>query len=224
MPSGVNFDDLPPIDIVLLSHNHYDHMDIDTLKALAKRDKPTIYTGLGNKAYLESKSITGSFEMDWGDRKMFSDSISIDAVPAQHFSARGITDRNKTLWVGFVLRTQDGNIYFAGDTGYGPFIERIEKAYPEGFRLALLPIGAYEPRDFMKPMHMSPDDAIKMYKDLKVQNAIGIHFGTFNLALESQTNPADRLKELLTKEENKNEKWDVLRNGDVAQINNRKSS
>lgn len=218
MPVGVDFDNLPKIDIILLSHNHYDHMDLDTLKRLSKRDNPTIYVGLGNKKYLESRKINNVFEMDWGDKKVYSDGVSINAVPAQHFSGRSLTDRDKTLWLGFVFKTQNGDIYFAGDTGYGPFVEEIKKSYPNGFRLAFLPIGAYEPRNFMKKMHTSPDDALKMYKELKVQNAIPIHFGTFDLALEKQNDPTEVLKELLNKEENKSVKWNILWNGQSLNI------
>lgn len=218
MQPGIDFNDLPHIDIVLLSHNHYDHMDLATLKKIYKRDNPVIYTGLGNKKYLEDRDISNIFEMDWGDKKVYSDSISIEAVPAQHFSGRSLTDRNNTLWLGFVIRAPKGDIYFAGDTGYGPFIDRIKKAYPNGFRLAFLPIGAYEPRGFMKEVHMNPDDAINMYKDLGVQNAIAIHFGTFDLALEGQNDPADRIKSLLGDDNNKGVNFNVLWNGQSMDI------
>lgn len=216
--AGVNFDDLPKIDIVLLSHNHYDHMDIEALKKLEKRDNPTIYTHLGNKNYLSKRGIQNVVDMDWWDEIKHDDKIQIHSVPAQHFSARAISDRNKTLWGGFVMRLDSGDIYFAGDTGYGPFVNQIKEKYPEGFRFALLPIGAFEPREFMKEMHTSPDDAIMMYKELNVQNALGTHFGTFNLSLESFYAPSDRIKTILMDRASFGIKFHVLQNGESIEI------
>ncbi|MES2213620.1 MAG: MBL fold metallo-hydrolase [Patescibacteria group bacterium] len=218
MRPGIFLDDLPKIDFILQTHNHYDHMDVKTLRMISERDHPVIYTTLGNGDYLRDRAVYGSVEMDWGDSKSFSDLISIDCVPAQHFSARALTDRNRTLWGGFVIRTPHGNIYFAGDSGYGPYIERIKKVYPEGFRLAFLPIGAYEPHVLMGIYHMSPDEAVTIYKELKVRHAIPIHFGTFDLALDAQDDPVQRLDEILAEPDNAEVKFIVLYNGEVGTV------
>ncbi len=212
--AGIKFDDLPKIDIVLLSHNHYDHMDIDTLKKLEQKYNPVIYTHLGNKKYLEKRGIKNVIDMDWWDEIKYNEQIKIHSVPAQHFSARAISDRNKTLWGGFVVKTNNGDIYFAGDTGYGPFVNQIKEKYPEGFRFALLPIGAYEPRSFMKEMHTSPDDAVLMYKELGVKTAMGTHFGTFKLSTETFFAPSDRIKTLMMDRVNTNIKFYVFQNGE----------
>ncbi len=229
---GVRLEDLPKIDFILLSHNHYDHMDIPTLRKISKRDNPPIYTPLGNTKYLRSAGIFGGQDMDWGQSEEFSKTLSIltddqglnksvavkkiiiDCVPAQHFSARAISDNKKTLWGGFVLHLAYGDIYFAGDTGYGPFVSRIAKAYPAGFRFALLPIGSYEPPKIFATAHMSPDDAVVLYKDLKIQEAMAIHWGSFDLAFDDQDEPAERLKNVLSAPENSSVKFHALQNGE----------
>jgi L-ascorbate metabolism protein UlaG (beta-lactamase superfamily) len=187
---GVRLDDLPQIDIVLLSHNHYDHMDIATLRHIAKSD-PRIYTGLGNTAYLRRKGIVGAHDLDWWESVMDSD-VKITAVPAQHFSARSFFDRNHTLWCGFVLETPVGKIYFAGDTGYGPFVHKIAERF-ESFRLALIPIGAYDPAWMMQTVHTNPEEALAIHDELHIQTSIGIHHGTFRLTDEPQREPAARI-------------------------------
>jgi L-ascorbate metabolism protein UlaG (beta-lactamase superfamily) len=172
MPPGVAISDLPKIDLILLSHNHYDHLDTKALREISERDKPEIFTTLGNSEYLRARKIPGGKDLDWGEKKKFSDLVSVECVPAQHFSSRALSDRNKTLWAGFVISTAHGDIYFAADTGYGPFGGHIRKMYPKGFRLAFLPIGAFKPQSMMKKMHMSPHDAVRLYKDLLVE----VHF------------------------------------------------
>jgi L-ascorbate metabolism protein UlaG (beta-lactamase superfamily) len=189
---GVRFEDMPPIDIVLLSHNHYDHMDLATLRRIAATWNPRIYTGLGNGTYLARKGIPGAHEMDWWDVTDHA-GIRVRAVPAQHFSARSVSDRNFTLWCGFVLETALGNIYFAGDTGYGPFISDIVKRY-DSFICALIPIGAYEPTWMMRPMHTDPHEALLMHEALHIQTSIGIHHGTFRLTDEPQYEPKARIE------------------------------
>lgn len=218
MPPGIAIEKLPPIDIILLTHNHYDHMDIAALKKITQRDKPTLYTTLGNKRYLETRGIYNSIEMDWGGAKTFGDMISIECVPAQHFSARALSDRNKTLWAGFVIRTPHGDIYFAGDTGYGPFISHIKKAYPDGFRLAFLPVGAFEPRWFMHSVHIGPSEAVMMYDDLKVEEAVAIHLGTFDLGIDAQDEPAEKIKDLLSDPQNAHVRFTILQNGETKTI------
>ncbi len=189
---GVAFDDLPPIDIVIISHNHYDHMDIETLQRIKEKWDPVILVPLGNKDFLKSKDIDAA-ELDWWSVFSMEGDVSITLVPGQHFSARSISDRNETLWGGYVIETPHGDIYFAGDTGYGPFIEEIAKHFEKGFRLGLLPIGAFKPEWFMSEVHVGPQEAVNMMRDLKVENAVAIHFGTFKLADDEQDEPSTYL-------------------------------
>ncbi len=218
MDPGVLLEMLPKIDILLLTHNHYDHMDVAALRFISKRDEPTLYTPLGNKKYLESYGIFGATDMDWGDILSFSDDIKIGCVPSQHFSSRALSDRNTSLWSGFVISTPHGDIYFAGDTGYGPFISHIKKMYPHGFRFALLPIGAFEPRAFMHTVHVGPAEALMMYSDLKIEHAMAIHSGTFDLAMDRQDEPREKLEELLRDERNRNVSFVVLQNGESLKV------
>lgn len=180
---GIAWKHLPKIDIVILSHNHFDHMDVETLRKLYRRDNPTIYTGLGNKSYLAKRKIHTVVEMDWWDSIVTETSgIKITFLPSQHFSARGITDRNRTLWGGFAVEIADKTIYFAGDTGIGPFSTKIREQFPRGFDIGFLPIGAYNPRWFMAAMHTSPCEGMQMQKELGINQVLGIHYGTFPLA------------------------------------------
>ena len=145
MPPGVALADLPKIDLVLLSHNHYDHLDVKALRKICDGTSRRFSPRSATAAICTTRKISGAHDLDWGQSRKFSDLVSVECVPAQHFSSRALTDRNKTLWGGFVISTPHGDIYFAGDTGYGPFAAHIRKKYPDGFRLAFLPIGAFAP-------------------------------------------------------------------------------
>lgn len=213
---GVTLDDLPPIDIVLLSHNHYDHMDLATLRHIAQKDKPRIYTGLGNTAYLARKGIEGAIEMDWWDTRS-DGAMLITAVPAQHFSARSVTDRNYTLWCGFVLEVGSDRLYFAGDTGFGPFVERIAAKFGS-FTLGLIPIGAYDPAWMMRPVHTNPDEALRMHDMLNIRTSVGIHHGTFRLTDEPQREPRERIER-----ERRERDFRVLENGGTVLLKARSS-
>jgi len=190
---GIAFEDLPPIDLVLISHNHYDHMDIPTLKRLHKKWNPQILVALGNQSYLEDRGILNVTEIDWWEKHPSGGDVYISSVPAQHFSARALSDRNTTLWGGYVLETPHGNIYFAGDTGYGEFISEIAKRHTS-FRLALIPIGAFKPEFFMGPVHVSPTKALQMAVDIKAMTMIPMHYGTFHLADDQQDEPLESLR------------------------------
>ncbi len=188
---GVRWEDLPPIHVVLVSHNHYDHLDLSTLRRLADRGSCQFIVPLGVARLLASRSIGPVHELDWGESLPFAQSI-IHTVPAQHFSARRLFDRNRTLWCGYVIEAADRAVYFAGDTGFGNHFAAIRERFGAP-RLALLPIGAYEPRWFMSPAHMSPDDAVKAHQVLGARTSIAIHHGTFQLADEGIDTPRGRL-------------------------------
>lgn len=190
---GIAFEDLPPIDLILISHNHYDHMDVPTLKRLHKKWNTPIVVGLGNKSYLEDRGILNVTEIDWWDTYPVGGGVVISSVPAQHFSARALSDRNTTLWGGYVIETQHGNIYVAGDTGYGEFISEIAERYTS-FRVALIPIGAFKPEFFMGPVHVSPQEALQMAQDIKAETMIPMHYGTFHLADDQQDEPLESLQ------------------------------
>lgn len=192
-PPGIRLDDLPPIDIVLLSHNHYDHLDLPTLARLARRGPSQFVVPLGVGRLLRSQKINPVHELDWGECATLA-GIAISAVPALHFSGRGIFDRNRALWCGYVLETAQDTTYFAGDTGFGNHFAAIRSRFGAP-RLALLPIGAYEPRWFMAPVHMSPEEAIEAHRVLDAATTIAIHHGTFQLADEAIGTPQRVLRE-----------------------------
>ncbi len=192
-PPGIPFDRLPPIHAVLISHNHYDHLDLYTVKKLGNSPKYFIPLKLGQ--WFRDPKITNYTQMDWWDTSLFK-GIRIVSVPSQHFSRRAVRDGNKTLWAGWVLETKRGKILFAGDTGYSPHFREIrEKLGP--MRLALLPIGSYRPRWFMKTIHMDPPDAVSAHKDLQAQQSIAMHWGTFYIADEPLGEPPLYLKKAL---------------------------
>lgn len=184
---GIKLEDLPPIDIIIISHNHYDHMDLPTLKALDERDKPTIFAGLKNKDFLQGEGLTNVIELDWWDIRIEKD-IKITFTPTQHFSGRGIFDREETLWGSYIIEGKEKTIYFAGDTGYFPGFKEIGSKFPN-IDVAILPIGAYEPRWFMKPIHMNPEDTFQAYRDLGAKYLLPMHYLTFVLTDEALDEP-----------------------------------
>jgi L-ascorbate metabolism protein UlaG (beta-lactamase superfamily) len=194
-PPGIRFEDLPRIDAVVLSHNHYDHLDVPTLKRIADTwPRVQIFAGLGNKAFLASKGIE-SIELDWWDSRQVGD-VTITSVPNQHFSNRGLTDANGTLWSAWVLSGAKGRAYFGGDTGYGKHFAEIARRLGP-MRLAVVPIGAYRPEWFMAPVHMSPKDAVQAALDLDATLAVPMHFGTFSLADDGEDEPVQALQTAL---------------------------
>lgn len=188
---GVRFDDLPPISLVLLSHNHYDHCDLAALRLLQRRFQPKVVTPLGNGRLLRTAGISLVEELDWWE-KTAAAPLPITMTPAQHFSARGPFDRNRALWGGFLIEAGQLRILHAGDSGYGPHFQEIA-ARLGPIDLALLPIGAYEPRWFMKDIHMNPAEAVQAHLDLGARRSIAMHFGTFQLTPEGIDEPARAL-------------------------------
>ena len=181
-PPGIAFDELPRIDLVLLSHNHYDHLDIPTLKRLHRRSAPRIVTGLGNGRVLARHGLGPAVELDWWDCCTPAAGVDVTYLPAQHWSSRTGRDRRRALWGGHAVQAGGACVYFAGDSGYGPHFAAIGQALRPD--VALLPIGAYEPRWFMKDQHMDPFDAVAAHRDLDAGLSLAIHWGTFQLTDE----------------------------------------
>jgi L-ascorbate metabolism protein UlaG (beta-lactamase superfamily) len=190
---AVPFDALPPISIVLLSHNHYDHCDLPTLGRLAKRFDPIVVTPLGNADLVRSTGIRRVEELDWWEEAKNS-TLPIVLTPAQHFSARGPFDRNRALWGGFIMRPGSSRIFFAGDSAYARFFQDVRHRLGP-IDLALLPIGAYEPRWFMQVVHMNPAEAVQAHLDLEASQSVGMHFGTFQLTTEGIDEPLRALED-----------------------------
>lgn len=198
---GIAFESLPPIDVLLLSHNHYDHLDMATLRRLHRRDSPLMVTSLGNDAILR-RAIPGVRVVagDWWDRIKIGQGGEVMIVPAYHWSARTGRDRRMALWSGFMLSTSAGHVYFSGDTGYGngrifrEIRQRVDR--PD---LALIPIGAYAPRWFMCAQHTDPNEAVQIMEDLEATRAIGIHWGVFQLTDEHREEPPELLLEALAR-------------------------
>jgi L-ascorbate metabolism protein UlaG (beta-lactamase superfamily) len=208
---GISWEHLPRIDTVLISHNHYDHLDLPTLRRLAARGDSTFIVPLGVARLLRSENIGPAHELDWGEAFQLP-GCTIHCVPALHFSARGIYDRNLTLWCGYMIENQERRIYFAGDTAFGYHFAQIREKFGSP-HLALLPIGAYEPRWFMSPVHMGPDEAVRAHQILGAETSIAIHHGTFQLTDESIDTPKKQLLACAG-----NEKFVVPNNGQFADI------
>ena len=208
---GVAWENLPSIDAVLISHNHYDHLDLPILRRLAARGETTFIVPARGARLLRSENIDPVHEMDWGESLSLCD-ITIHCVPALHFSNRGINDRNLTLWCGYVIECQERLIYFAGDTAFGPHFAQIRESFGSPC-LALLPIGAYAPRWFMSPIHMAPDEAVRAHQILGAETSIAIHHGTFQLGDEGIDTPKKQLIACAPPES-----FLILKNGEFANI------
>ncbi len=194
---GINFIDLPKIDVVLISHNHYDHLDKATLRQLDKRFHPLFIVPLGIKKLLNSYGIHNTIELDWWDKKPLP-SASITFLPARHSSQRGLFDKNKTLWGSYAINVEGKKLYFAGDTGYGNHFKVIRERWGKP-DFSFLPIGAYEPRDLLKSDHVNPFESVKSHIDLQSFNSLGIHWGTFQLSTETLDQPVIDLRKALNR-------------------------
>jgi len=186
-PPAITIDRLPAVSVALVSHNHYDHLQPSSLRALRDKSDPVFVAPLGLEPFLRGIGLSKVTELDWWE-SYDAGPARITAVPAQHFSARTPFDRNRTLWCGFIVGSGDATIYFAGDTGYSPQFAEIGRRF-SAIDLALIPIGAYEPRWFMQPMHVNPAEAVRIYRDVEPRVALGMHFGTFRLTDEGIDDP-----------------------------------
>lgn len=184
---GLDFELLPKIDVVVVSHNHYDHLDIETITRLDKRFQPLFLVPLGDEKLLKKHGIQNVKALDWWEEVRVKD-VRFIFAPAQHWSARSLWDKNECLWGSFMIDSGAVKVYHAGDTGYGPHFRDIKSRLgnPD---IALLPIGAYKPRWFMKTYHMDPEEAVKAHFDLGAIRSIGMHFGTFQLTDEGIDEP-----------------------------------
>ena len=188
---GISWEDLPRIDAVLISHNHYDHLDLPTLSRLAARGDSTFIVPRRGARLLRSENIGPAHELDW-DESLSLPGFTIHCVPALHSSRRGMYDHNTTLWCGYVIECGERFVYFAGDTAFGPHFAQIRQKFGSP-RLALLPIGAYQPRWFMSPVHMSPGEAVRAHQVLAARTSLAIHHGTFQLSDEGLDTPRKQL-------------------------------
>jgi L-ascorbate metabolism protein UlaG (beta-lactamase superfamily) len=215
---GLPFDQLPRIDVVLVTHNHYDHLDIDTLVRLEAEHQPHFITGLGNRAFLQEFGLRNVTEIDWWQAVPPFAGVGADHsvvfTPAQHWSARSGRNRNRTLWGGFMIVADGRRVFFAGDTGYSShFTElRTRLGSPD---LALLPIGAYEPRWFMGPQHMDPEEAVRAHLDLSARISVGTHFGCFQLTDEGIDDPVIELATARGRHAVPTESFQVLETGET---------
>jgi L-ascorbate metabolism protein UlaG (beta-lactamase superfamily) len=214
---GIAFEDLPPIDAVLVTHNHYDHMDVATIGRLWQRFRPRIITPLGNDTILH-QSVPGlaADAVDWGDVVDLGDGLRAHAEATLHWSARGAGDRMHALWASFVVEAGGRKIYFVGDSGFGDgaTFARVGQRHP-GLALALLPIGAYEPRWFMRNNHMNPEEAVEALRLCGAAQALGHHWGTFRLTNEGVDRPALDLDMALAARAIPGERFTALRPGAV---------
>lgn len=209
---GVRIEDLPRIDLVLLSHNHYDHLDVASLRRIWADHKPWFMVPLGVSEILARYGIPVEMEMDW-----WQTSGPVTCVPARHFSARGLRDRNRTLWCGYWIKTPGGPVYFAADTAFGSHFQEIRHRMGSP-RIALLPIGAYKPEWFMEPVHMSPLQAVEGHRILQPERSVAIHWGTFQLGDDSGSEPVEDLEKALTANPGLSP-FEVLPNGAAIELN-----
>ena len=219
MPPGIALDELPEIDIVLLSHDHYDSLDISSISALARRpggQRTLFAVPLKYKKWFEKRGALNVVEFDWWQSHE-SGNAEITAVPAQHWSKRYPLSRNRTLWAGWVVEVDEFKFYFVGDSGYAPIFKDIEKRFGP-MDLSAIPIGAYEPRWFMKEMHMNPEEAVMTHKDVRSRQSIAVHWGTFVLTDEPLDEPPVRLREALRNEGISESDFMVLKHGETVLI------
>jgi N-acyl-phosphatidylethanolamine-hydrolysing phospholipase D len=214
VPPGVLFEQLPPIHAVLISHNHYDHLDAPTVKRLG--NGPAYFVPLGIATWFEKRKIKHVFEMDWWQTSSLR-GVKFHCVPIQHFSGRSPFKRNETLWSGWIVETKSAKIFFAGDTGDSPVFKEIGDRFGP-IQLSILPIGAYRPRWFMSPVHVDPPEAIKILKDTHSERAIACHWGTFKLSDEPLGEPPVYLRKAMRENGIDEGKFVVMKPGETLSL------
>ncbi|MGD9076433.1 MAG: MBL fold metallo-hydrolase [Desulfobacteraceae bacterium] len=220
VPPGIPLQELPPIHMVVISHDHYDSLDEQTLVKLHQRaggEKTQFFVPLGLKSWFEGLGIRRVIELDWWDRHEEAD-LEITAVPVQHWSQRGLSSRNKTLWAGWVIQANEFRFFFAGDTGYAPHFKEIgNKLGP--FDLSAIPIGAYEPRWFMRNYHINPEEALQIHLDVRSKKSVAIHWGTFMLTDEPLDEPPRRLEKARSENGRPEEEFLIPKHGEIIILN-----
>jgi L-ascorbate metabolism protein UlaG (beta-lactamase superfamily) len=216
-PPGLRFDDLPPIDAVLVSHDHHDHMDLPTLVRLEKTWHPALFTGLRNGKLLGQAGVHRVHELDWWQTAEIAPGVTVTAVPARHASGRNPLKPNRTLWCGFVVSSPSGGIYFAGDTGWGAHFSVIAEAFPT-LRLALLPIGGFQPVWYMREQHLGPEDAVAAERLLGAGTVVPMHFGTFPNAGDGELEPIETLSRALALSPDLAPRFAILDNGQSLEV------
>lgn len=187
-PPGIAFEDLPNIHVVLISHDHYDHLDLPTLRRLREHSDPVFVVGLGQAALLQGEGLSRTMELDWGQAWGMPNGCKLWGAPSRHWTGRLGTRKNLSLWMSYVIETEGGPVYFAGDTGYGAQFRAARERFGP-MRYAFLPIGAYKPRWLTDYQHMDPAEAVRAHLDLGAAASLGIHFGTFELSDDGQFEP-----------------------------------
>lgn len=231
-PPGVALKDLPRVDVVIISHNHYDHLDLPSVKALAaqKGGSPLFLVPLGLKAWFAAQGMTHVIELDWWQHHEVKTPqgaapARFTLTPVQHWSARGVFDRSHTLWGGWAITHPSFHWYFAGDTGYSADFTDTQAFFAKqgvAFDLALIPIGAYEPRWFMKQQHVDPTESVQMHQDLKAKQTLGIHWGTFDLTDEPIDQPPRDLAKVLTAKNISAQEFFTLAVGETRRVGERR--
>jgi N-acyl-phosphatidylethanolamine-hydrolysing phospholipase D len=223
-PPGLTLAQLPRIDLVVISHNHYDHCDAPSLQALNEQPggPPLFLVPLGMKRWMSEIGVDNTIEMDWWQSHRIGE-VEVVMTPVQHWSGRSLSDRMNTLWGGWAVFAPDAHLFFAGDTGYSPDFSDIARRFAarqgaRGFDIALIPVGAYEPRWFMKEQHVDPDEAVRMHRDLRAQRSLGIHWGTFELTDEALDEPPRALARALARAEVSSDQFFLLALGQTRQL------
>jgi len=212
---GVDFNALPKIDLILISHNHYDHLDLETLRRLkARGDDPLVLVPLGDREIVSALGFTKVRELDWWQSSEVTEGVKVVFTPTQHFSGRTLWDRQRTLWGSYMIQAQGRNLYFGGDSGYSSHFAEIRRRLGAA-DLALLGIGAYSPRWFMARMHMDPSEAVQAHQDLGSALSVGMHFETFRLSSEAYGQPERDLAEALRKAGIGTETFVTLQDGET---------
>jgi N-acyl-phosphatidylethanolamine-hydrolysing phospholipase D len=216
VPPGVALEDLPTIDIVVISHDHYDSLDRDSILRLHSRPggaRTAFFAPLGLKKWFQDLGIANVYEMDWWDRRQ-EGALEIIAVPVKHWSKRSLFGRNRTLWTGWIIRSPGFRFFFTGDSGYTGVFQEIGRRFGP-FDLAAIPIGAYEPRWFMRHHHISPEEAVRVHQDVRAKRSVAIHWGTFRLTDEPLDEPPKALDTALGEAGIPREDFRVLKHGET---------